>query len=191
MKRIIVFFKSIIPTRKKFNSWAMPTRIDYIAFIFLLFNYCEDKIEKYRSLKDEVLPVINESNHNGDIIIYENKKEVIKNFQISFDGILKDIGSKTIEIDKNIIKKNIVININYTGFYKALNNTTDIVNYSGGYIVIKIDSCILNFIKFDIPSLGPAPKDILINQVEERFTLIFQKNINIINNRIEKCIKEL
>jgi hypothetical protein len=184
LKRFIDFINSIIPNRKRFNSWSKPTKIAVLASAFLVVTYFIDKLIDY--YKKE--PFNSETNYNEKIFVFESNKE---NFEISFGGRLSNISIGKLYINEDKLERNIKINLDYTGYYKALNTQSDISNYSGGHIVIKFESCTLNFSEFYIPPMGPAPKNILISQVEEGFSKILFENKDLIKKKIEICLKDI
>jgi len=191
LKKFKDFINSIIPNRKRFNSWSKPTKILVLAAVIslvltFLSMFIGMLLEYYKKE-----PFNTETNYNENILVFESNKVNKANFEISFGGKLSNVSIGKFEINKNDLDRNIKINIDYTGFYKTLNNQSDISNYSGGHIVIKIESCTFNFSKLSIPPMGPAPENILINQVEEGFSKIFNENKDLIKNKIEACLKDI
>lgn len=79
--------------------------------------------------------------------------------------------------------------IEYSGYINPLYGNSDISNYSGGYLIIRTNNCIIKFEDLKVPALGPVPKSILVNQLEERFNKIATKNSDTINDKIKQCLK--
>ena len=181
-----MLFNSIIPTKKKWKSWKMPTRLGYLASLVVIITF----IISLFDFNSKVDSIQHTSNEEGDIIYVEENKEAIVDFNYEFQGRLANLGEKVFDFETNKFKRDLSIKIDYSGSYTALFSNSETVNYSGGNLIIKIEKCYLELSDFSIPPLGPAPKNILIQQVEERFkTLVFRKK-DLILKRTKLCLKD-
>lgn len=187
MKRIFVFFKSIIPSRKKWNSWKMPTRAGYIASLVVIMTFIVS-LFNFNRKADQINDITN--NEVGDIIYVEENKETIEDFNYEFKGRLGNLGKRVFEFETDKFESNLSIKIDYTGSYITLINNSDTANYTGGNLIIEIENCNLEFTEFSILPLGPAPKNILIQQVEERFKTLIFRNKDLILKRTKLCLKD-
>ncbi|MCG2430326.1 hypothetical protein [Aequorivita xiaoshiensis] len=186
MKRIFVFFESIIPSKKKWNSWKMPTRVSYIASLVVIITFMMGLF----NFKSKAELIQNITNDSGDIIYLEESKEVSEGFNYEFKGRLGNLGKRIFEFDTDKFDRNLIIKIDYTGSYIALIKNSDVANYTGGKLFIEIENCNLEFLEFSIPNIGPAPKNILKQQIEEQFETLIFKNKDLILKRTKLCLKD-
>ncbi|MBJ6368840.1 hypothetical protein [Snuella sedimenti] len=186
MKRIFVFFKSIIPSKKKWNSWKMPTRVGYVASLVVIITF----IVSLFNFNSKAKPIQDINNDAGDVIYVEESKENFEGFNYEVMGRLRNAGKRIFEFDTDKFERNLFIKIDYTGSYIALINNSDVANYTGGKLIIEIENCNLEFLEFSIPALGPAPKNILKQQVEEQFKTLIFKNKDLILKRTKLCLKD-
>lgn len=181
-----MFFESIIPSKKKWNSWKMPTRVSYIASLVVIITF----IVRLFNFNSKAEPIQDITNDAGDIIYVEESKEISEAFNYEFKGRLGNLGKRIFELDTDKFKRNLFIKIDYTGSYIALIKNSNVANYSGGKLIIEIENCNLEFLEFSIPNLGPAPKNILKQQVEEQFETLIFKNKDLILKRTKLCLKD-
>lgn len=178
-----MFFKSIIPRKKKWNSWKMPTRLGYIASLVVIMAFI---VSLFKA--DPIQDII--TNESGDIIYVKENKETIEDFNYEFKGRLGNLGKMVFDFETDKFERNLSIKIDYTGSYITLINNSNTTNYTGGNLIIEIENCNLEFSEFSILPLGPAPKNILIQQVEERFKTFIFRNKDLILKRTKLCLKD-
>jgi hypothetical protein len=181
-----MFFKSIIPSKKKWNTWKMPTRAGYIASLVVIITFIVGLFNTISKTE----PKQENTNKTGDIIYVEENKESIEDFNYEFKGRLGNLGEMVFEFETDKFERNLSIKIDYTGSYLTLINNSDTANYTGGNLIIEIENCNLELSEFSILPLGPAPKNILIQQVEQRFKTLIFRNKDQILKRTKLCLKD-
>lgn len=186
----------IIPNRKRFKSWSMPTKILVIfGLLSLIIPFLIFFLELiFQKTPNEIIdnPIIHNEEHSQVTNTYI-KKDPKKYLTYNLTGIknftLKRLIMDSLQISLDKDSKN-TIEISQTGEVQLLSEGIDSYIYTGGFIKIIIDgnNC-YEFQDFSIPSMRPNSKYILMNELDKVINVYVDENLDKFLKKINQCIK--
>jgi hypothetical protein len=188
---MVMKFLRIIPTIKRFKSWAMPTRFAYVVGIFTIMGFVITAISVIVNTKRD--KIIYNSGEDKDKIISSDSlsKDTKKTYRLN--GIsnlkLKKKLKRITNIDFNNNSNN-EISIKYSGSILLLNEMSKSYIFTGGYVIIYVDGdCLHEFTEFIIPPMRPSPKSLILREINSKVSFFVNENVDKVAKQIVICLE--
>ncbi|WP_417238013.1 hypothetical protein [Bizionia sp.] len=192
----------IFPNKNQWKGWTLPSKLGaigtYLAVLLAplaIWSFFTPNTIIYNVYNDAHNDIYNEKAVDKKDTKEKNKIEISKTIEPTTYSI---IGYNNPKLIKEIERKQKIKIDNKSSNKISFSNNGEIFAYGDasnnifksrkGRLTISVNDCISVCEELIIPSLGPAPKSIIEQEINKEIGKVVNQNIILISEKINKCI---
>ncbi len=192
----------IFPTKAQFKKWTLPSKIGVIAgyltvigFLLTIISYFTPNTIIYNYYNHTEVTQASENAESQDKKLISNKELNKETSSIVYYSLIGNNNFKLIEeIEGNgkiIIDSNSENKISFSSSTTILvygDISNNMFKSTRGSLIVEVNRCAIPLNQCIIPSFGPAPKEIIQNEINNKIDKFIEENIKLISQTVYRCI---